>query len=218
MAFLDFLSNKESMQVVGQQASGIAVILISTIVFVLIIGIVIFLYMQQRRYKQFRCIIWERDAFGHMHQNYDDAGIFTDSKTNNKRLFLKKYNVGLATDDIPYIQGGKIKYIFLLKTGLKNFSFIKPNFDTTFENLNLEVTEEDVNWGINAYEKQKKLFANSLLMQLLPFMLLAFVSVVILIIFVYFFRNFGVLKEVALAFKDASQNLACGGTQQILTP
>jgi len=215
MAITDFL-NQESMSQVGQQASNIAVIFISVIVFVGIIGVILFLWTKNRKYEQFKCIIWEKDGFGNMTQTFDDAGIFVDGQTKNKRLFLKRNNVGLSPDNIPFILSNKKKYIFLLKTGLKNFAFVKPNFDDIYKELKLNVSEEDVNWAINAYERQKKLFTNSLLMQLLPFILMAFVCVCILIIFVYFFRNFGVLKEVALAFKDAARYLAQGNAGTII--
>jgi hypothetical protein len=78
----------------------------------------------------------------------------------------------------------------------------------------LNVGEEDVNWGVNAYERQKKIFGSNALLQYLPFIALGFVSIVILIMFIYFFKQFSVLKDVALAFESAARTLAQanGGT------
>ena len=47
-------------------------------------------------------------------------------------------------------------------------------------------------------------------MQYLPFMMLAFVSIIILVMFIYFFKEFDTLKDVAIALKEAA--LATRGT------
>ena len=168
--------------------------------------------IKYKRFSQFKVVIWGRDGFGQVVQTSDQAGIFVDKKTNNKRFFLKKNNVGLDPDNVPYIQQGRKRVVYLLKTGLKNFSFIKPVIkDDVFS---VDVGEEDVNWAINAYERQKTSFAKNLLLQYLPFIALAFVSIIILILFIYFFKQFGVLKDVAVALADASRAFAQsqGGT------
>ena len=73
--------------------------------------------------------------------------------------------------------------------------------------MTIIITEEDVNWAINSYERQKKIFQSSTLMQYLPFILLAFVSVIILVMFIYFFKDFAVLRDVAIALREASVSL-----------
>lgn len=175
------------------------------------------LWQRNRKYSQFKCIIWERDGFGQLKETVDKAGIFVDSKTKNKRLFLKKNNVGLNPDGIPYISSGKLNIIYLYKTGLKNFHFIKVNIDKTNPKVNLTVGEEDVNWGINAYERAKKMFSTSLLMQLMPYIMLAFVSLIILILFIFLFRQFGELANFVNAAEKfiGTVNAAQGGTAVI---
>lgn len=173
--------------------------------------------LKWKRYNQYRCVIFQKDGFGKIHMKYDDAGIFVDSKTKNKRLYLKNNNVGLDPDNIPFVPGMKgIQYIYLLQTGLKNFRFITMDFDTP--KLEVTVGEEDVNWAINAYDKQKKLFSQSLLLQLLPFIALAFVSIIILIIFIYFFKEFATLKDFALVMKEAAEVLKSGDIGTTLLP
>lgn len=169
-------------------------------------------YFQHKKYNQFDFVIWGRDSFGQLVEEKDTGGIFVDKKTNNKRLFLKKNNVGLDPDNVPYISIGGRKKVYLLKLGLKNFRYIKPKVD--FNGLAFIVGEEDVNWAINSYERQKKVFGQNWLLQYLPFMALAFVSIIILIMFIYFFKQFPVLKDIALAMKEAAQQLAAaqGGT------
>jgi len=166
-----------------------------------VIGIAYFL-MKYKRYKQFKCVVWEKDAFGQTKENYDDAGIFVDRKTKNKRFFMKKYNVGLEPDNIPYVQSGKTKTVYLHRTGLKNFTFIKPVI--TSSGVNFSVGEEDVNWAVNAYDRQKRLFSTNVLLQYMPFIALAFVSIIILATFIYFFKEFTTLKVVAERLHDTA--------------
>lgn len=188
------------------------VILISGLVVLGVIGASIWLYYWWKKCREFDCIIFRKDGG----VTFDKAGIFVDRKTKNKRFYIKNANVGLDPNDVPYkISPGGKKYVFLLQTGLKNFSFMGVDVDA--EKCEFSVGEEDVNWGINAYERQKKLFSNSWLMQYMPFIALAFVSIIILILFLNFFKKFDVLKDVALALKDAAaaQSLCTAGTTVI---
>ena len=188
---------------------------IVTSVIMLILGLLLvvgicfgayFAIKRHRQYNQFKCVVWGRDAFGQLTEQIDKAGIFVDSKTKNKRFFMKSANVGLNPDNVPYIQQGNKKVVYLLRTGLKNFQFIKPVI--TSGGFTVDVGEEDVNWAVNAYERQKKTFGQSMLMQFLPFIVLAFVSIIILIIFINLFKKLDVLKDVAVAFKDATVAMA----------
>lgn len=201
-----------AMESVSNAASGFLnffIIMFVIAVILAIIGVAIFLfYNRYWRFKQYRCVVFEKDGFGQLTKTYDSAGIFVDKKTGNKRFFLKKGFTGLNPDNVPYMKDdrGK-KTVYLLKTGLKNYHYIKIGIDT--ENLvSIGVGEEDVNWAINAYERAKKTFSNSMLMQLLPYLALGFVSVIIMVIFIYFFKNFSVLADVAKSFEEAAKNLA----------
>lgn len=165
------------------------------------------LILRWRRYSQFHIEIWQKDGFGHLTIKYDQGGVFVDGKTGNKRLFLKKANVGLNPDNIPYLimPSGK-KKVMLLQTGLKNFRYIKPNVRDDL--IYFTVGEEDVNWAINSYERQKKLFAQGWLAQYLPFIMLAFVSMIILILFIQVFNKFPVMLQIASEMKEVALALA----------
>ena len=166
-----------------------------------------FIYDKQfRRFAEFTCIIWQKDGFGQLTQKYDKAGIFVDKETKNKRLFLKRANVGLNPDNIPYIPTGKTKVIYLLQVGLKNFKYIRPDISDGL--IHLTVGEEDVNWAINAYDGQKKLFSQSWIMQYMPFMLLALVSMVILILFIYLFKQFGTIGGLIKEIQELAKAVA----------
>ena len=184
----------------------------ATMVFVIVFvgGVlitIVYLYSKYKRYKEYNVVIFERDGFGQLTQKKDTAGIFVDKKTHNKRLYLRKANVGLSPDNIPYLPSGKGgKTVYVMQTGLKNFQYI--NYDIDDKHIKTSVGEEDVNWAINAYERQKKLFSSSMLMQLMPYIAIAFVSIIILVIFIYFFKEFATLKEMAQLLKDMSENVA----------
>lgn len=193
---------------IGGGVLTFGLILVVLLILVAISVAAIIFYGSWKKYQTHIIVIWERDAFGNTRQTYDTAGIFTDKKTNNKRLYLKNSKVGLAADNIPFMVVGKKKMVYVVKRGLKNFQYIKPIINDN--DFTFSCTEEDVNWGINAYERQKKIFQNNTLMAYMPFILLAFVSIIILIMFIYFFKDFGVLKDVAIALRDAATAFAQG--------
>lgn len=194
------------MGIEGMMSTGFTVLIM--IISILFVGALAaggtMLYLWYRKYTQFDCVILNP---ANKSITKDTAGIFVDSKTKNKRFFMRKSNVGLDPDNVPYMfgQGGR-RIVFLIQDGLKNFRYLNLKFsDNTPQIL---VGEEDVNWAINAYEKQKKLFSNTLLAQLLPILIIAIPSMVILIIFVYFFKNFDVLRDVAVQLKEAAVAIA----------
>lgn len=201
----------QTLQNIGSGALNIGIMLVVLILVIVVIVGLSFLIRNIRRYKQFKVVIYSKDTFGQIKQEHDDAGIFIDKTTHNKRLYLKQNNVGLNADQIPYVSDAKgRKTIYLYKTGLKNFKYINISVNKNVDEIKTNVGEEDVNWAVNAYERAKKSFTQTVLMQYLPFIILAFVSIIILIIFLYFFQQFSVLKELGVALKEASQALGSG--------
>lgn len=205
-----------TLQSMASIALNIALMILSILLIIGMVAAIFWLFKQRQKFKEFKIIIWERDGFGQLKETTDEGGIFVDSKTKNKRLFLRKNKVGLSPDNVPYIGSGKSKMVYLYRSGLKNFQYLKINVEKN-TNVKLAVGEEDVNWGINAYDRAKKMFNSSLLMQLMPFIMLAFVSLIILVLFIYLFRQLGGLAEfVDAATKFISTvNAAQGGTAVI---
>jgi len=187
---------------VGSWAVNLGMIILVLLFFVVIAGLMAFMMAQYKKWSQFTCVIWGKDGFGQVVESSDKAGIFVDRKTKNKRFFMRKAKVGLDCNNVPYIQKGRMKVVYLLRSGLKNFTFIKPEISD--DKLTFDVGEEDVNWAINSYEKQKRLFNQNVLMQYMPFIMLGFVSVIILIMFIYFFKQFPTLLKTAEALKEAA--------------
>ena len=187
-------------------AGQIAIQAFLVIIGTLIIGsICIFIFFKIRDKKRYdtNCIILEKCNNNLIHTK-DIAGIYVDNKTNNKRFFLKSNNVGLNPDNVPFIidSTGK-KTVFLYKFGLKNFQYININADS-FGALSINVGEEDVNWGINAYEKQKKIFGTTLLEKLLPYIGIALMGLFILGMIVVIMRD---IKELMPLMKDLAEAL-----------
>jgi len=175
-----------------------------------------YLILNFKRYIQFMCLILKADGT----VSFDTAGIFEDKKTKTKRFFMKKNKVGLTPDKVPskiidgptgFFQAPKI--VFLAQTGLKNFHFIdlKIGFNKL---LSLKVGEEDVNWALHSYEKGKALgqIKNKLL-EFMPYISIAVVSVIILILFIFLFKKFDVMADMATAIEVASENLVTAATR-----
>lgn len=202
---------------VGGGAVNVVVIVIFAVIVLGIVGALAWSYLRAKRYKEYTCIVWSRNGFGQLQQHIDHAGVFMDKKTNNIRLFLKNANVGLSPDDIPYLPGPQgQRYIYLYRKGLKNFFFLRP--DVSMDGVNIKVGEEDVNWSVNSYEKAKKLFSASTLLQYMPFIALAFVSIIILVMFIYFFKDFKVLREVAVALQAAAEAMRTASAGTTIIP
>jgi len=197
----------ESISGVASGALNVVILIVFMLVVLAVVAAVILLVFKYRKYSEYDCVIFEKDGFGNLRYKTDKAGIFVDGKTKNKRLFLKKNNVGLDPDNVPYIGGSKSKKVYLFQNGLKNFRYIYMNICGDF---GFSVGEEDVNWAVNAYDRQKKMFQNTLLMQLLPFLVIAFVSIIILIMIIYILKDFNVLKDVAINLREATQIMRGG--------
>ena len=142
------------------------------------------------------------------------AGVFVDGKTKNKRFFLKGDTVGLDPDKVPYINliGGSSpiaprRGVIMIQTGLKNFRFIRPTINAN-KTLLFKVGEEDVNWAINAYERQKKVFGTSLLEKILPYIPLVIITFGLVVIIVTVFKNLPAVKELLVEMKGITENLA----------
>jgi hypothetical protein len=191
---------------IGEIASGtglVALILIAVVFVGAFFALITWLYLKWKQYQQFDIEIWQEDGLGQLNVKYDKGGIFVDSKTKNKRLFIKKHSIGLDPDNVPYMIGAKgKKKVLLMQVGLKNFRYIKPTI--TAGQMAFVVGEEDVNWAINSYERQKKVFGQTWLAQYLPFMIIAFVSIIILILFMNLFKVAPDLRDAAVALREAA--------------
>jgi len=172
-----------------------------------LIGGLVWYRLRYKRLRQFKVFVFFKDGAGNTKLDTNESGgIFIDWKTKNKRFFLRKGKVGLDPNNVPFIETGKQKIVFLVQIGLKNFRFINPRVQS--ESLHFSVGEEDVNWALNAYERQKKVWWQSLLATMLPYIMLTVVSIIILIIFIYFFQKLDTLQGFAEALKEVASELA----------
>lgn len=161
-------------------------------------------YNRKKRYS-YVVRVFNKDATGNVVQQPDDkGGVFLDKKTNYRLFLLRKNKFGLDPDEIPYLitSRGK-KIVYLLQTGLKNFQFLKPAISDN-PGLVFNVQDEDVAWALNAYERNKKAFAPTLMQQIMPIIGMAFVFMLILVSLYFIFKNFGVISDTADAFNHAA--------------
>lgn len=118
-----------------------------------VMGISLYLYyMRIYRYKQYKCVIWERDSFGNTVETLDDAGIFYDNAVGMKCLWLKKNKVPIDSTRLWYVQG-KTKTLYFIKCGNKNLKMIHPTVKESA--LSFDVGEEDLNWGLYEFRMDK---------------------------------------------------------------
>lgn len=188
------------------------VFILVTIVFVgALIGATVWFIGKQLRFKEYDCYIWQHDGFGHLRQRFDKAGIYTDKKTDHKLLFLKKSNVGLKADNIPYVPTGKGKAVFLLQTGLKNFKFIKPELKE--DHVKLSIGEEDINWALHEFKKDKVAFDQKGILQILQLMLPIFALIVVMIVAIQLIKKFDVLVYISDRIVEAAAILQANSAQ-----
>jgi hypothetical protein len=191
---------------IGSSAVNLIIILVAIVIGAVVLAGILLVARNSRKYKQYRVVIWQKDGFGQLTQRGDEGGIFVDGKTGNKRLFLRSSKVGLEPDNIPFLPTAKgNKVVYLLQTGLKNYRYIRPVVGDGL--ITFTVGEEDVNWALNSYEAQKKRFDTNWLTQYLPFIILAFCFMVMMVMFVYIFNKLPQIKEIALAMKEVTTQL-----------
>jgi hypothetical protein len=182
-------------------------IIIGALFLIALIGGVTYWYLRFRNYRQMKVVVFYNDGAGNLKVDTGETGgIFWDWKSKRRLFFLRKANVGLLCDNVPSIDTGKKKTVFVMRSGLKNYRFLRLGLD--LENVGFTVGQEDTSWATVAYERQKKVWWQSLLGTLLPYMMLTVVSIIILIIFIYFFQKLDVLKEFAVALQNTASTLA----------
>jgi hypothetical protein len=182
------------------------IVIVILVFLVVLIGVGVYFYSQSKKFKQFRCIIFSKDALNNALMEIDDAGIFTDKSTNSKRFFLRKHNVGLDPDKVRHVQSGNQKFVYLRKYSTKNFAFIDVT-SLLKEIPELFVTEQDVNWAIHDYRKHKALDKKNPFMEFAGPITFGFAVIATLILCVWLFKQFDVLKDVAGAISTASESL-----------
>lgn len=156
-------------------------------------AVVVFYWFNYKRYKQYECIVYEKDTFGNVHAQRDDAAIFL--KGANRRLWLRKNKISMPGDDLPYYMVGKKKTLNVLKKGTKNFVFVEPDIDD--EGLTFNVGEEDVNWAAIEWDRSTKNFGQTWIMQMMPYAIVMFSVMIVMVVYIMFIRKLDLLVEIS---------------------
>lgn len=156
--------------------------------------------------------IFSKDANGQIIQLKDDkAGIFLDKKTQYRLFKLKRNKFALDPDNIPYILTVKGKMlVYLLQTGLKNYQYLTPQIHSN-PGLVFNVEDEDVAWAINAWERYKNPYANTVWSQIAPFIGMAFVFITVVVALYFIFTKAGFNADLLRDLADAAIQLKQGG-------
>jgi len=203
-------------QSIANTVTGLAMTLIAGAAIIALVGGVLYVLLKMKRYD-YTVVIFEKDGFNQPIKSSDMGGIFVDSLTKNKLFYLKKNNVGMKPDNIPYIQDTKgHRIVFLKRLGLKNFAFIsfREMFD---EESKIIVGEEDVNWAVNAYDRQKATFGTSTFERVLPFLGLIIMGVLIIGMVYLVFQKIPLLVELTAQMKETAEILAGRSATTIVT-
>jgi hypothetical protein len=185
------------------------VIIMMILIVLAAIGIWLFIYFKNKKYKEFTVIIFEKDTFGNTHERHDKAGIFLDKKTNLKLLFLKRLKKGLNPNQIPYVtsvdkKGRQIKIIYMVKIGVSNYKFCDVKLDNGV--MKFTVGEEDVNWAAQDYETITKTFGQQSFLEKYGGLIAFIVTVIIVsVVLMSLFNKFEVLGEVAKNLDQTAQ-------------
>jgi len=165
------------------------------------------MWSQSKKWNQFVCIIFSKDAFGNAIREIDKAGIFLDKSTGMKRFFIKRQNIGLDPDKVKYIMStnGKTRYVYLRKYAPKNFAFYDLTKMLSTDNPELKVTEQDVNWALQEFRKHKALDNKSFWNQYGTYVIWGFAVICTLVLFALLVQKFEVLQGVASALSAAAQ-------------
>lgn len=182
-------------------------LLVAIAVIFSVIGLGLYFYKNKiGKYKQFRCIIWQKDNLsGNIIEKVDDGGIFIDKKTEVYGLWLRRQpGVVLNADQIPWIQSGKTKVIYLLQCGIKSFKYVQPSVTT--EGLKFNLGEEDINWGIFEYRNSHNLLKKDEFGKQVVAQVFFFVIAILIVIMIYFLLQkldilipvLNTIKEIAM--------------------
>jgi hypothetical protein len=200
--------------IAGVNVSGImgtATQIVSAILLIILFGgialVLFYVIRNMKRYSQFFCVIFRKDAFGNIVEEHDKAGIFVDNKTKNKLLFLKSRKVALNPDLIPYIQKGKHRIIYFYQSGLKNMLPLKFSFENPHP-FTIKVGEEDVNWAINSYEKATKMYMQDFWAKYGAIISVGFICVTLVLVSFFLVQKFDVISEASQNMVEATKNLA----------
>ena len=162
-----------------------------------------FYFFMKRRKWDFQVVYLNQDG---VTGGIDQGSIFVDRKTKVKRFWLKRANVSMPPDNFPWRLIGNKRTVFVQRFGVKNFAFV----DTKGLGLGAkaEVSEEDVNWAVVDYEKQKLAFSSDKLMQVLPYIIFGVAVIGSVIVIWILVNKFSVLNEIATKLQATAQILA----------
>jgi len=200
-------TGKAGMDMTGM-ASGALNVGILIAVCAAIIGVMVFFFWVIGNWKKYQDYTVEIHDPVNDRITFDRAGIFREKTTGDVKLFLKKAKVGLDPDPVPklakYVKGNIFspkKKIYLRQDGYKSYCYI--DFTITKNTLGINVGEENVNWATHHFNRYVNMYKHqTALDKMMPILIIIIPSVIILIIFIYFFKTFPELTNMMVQAKE----------------
>ncbi len=161
------------------------------------IGVGIYFLLMYIKYSKFICYIFENDEHGNIFCKKDSAGTFKTAKFGYG-FYLRKSKVRMDPADVPFINLPSklsIKKLCFIKKQGENYTFLHGKL--TENNISFEVTEQDLNWGIDALKEGDKLISGvPIWPQIVAFMIIAIPTLFILVLFVFLFQKIETIAEI----------------------
>lgn len=169
-----------------------AIIVVSIVIFGGFTACWVYLYLQWKKYNQFKVEIFQNDSFGHQVAITDSAGIFKDAM-GQQRFWLKRAGVGLDTANIKYyLKNGK-KTVELLKVSDKSYKVLCRHLDQGM--MSCTVSSEDTNWAKDEYQMTKRAFLTDMFEKYAPLIGVIACSMIICVMIIYCLKEMGGISK-----------------------
>lgn len=160
-------------------------------------------FMMRRHRRKVEILVYDNTIGQVVDKKHDRGGIYV--RGGMKLFWLWKAKTGIKPEVVSAIPTSKglVSY-FIMPEGSKTIAPV--SLQCTAEGFNMRIGEEDINYAIADYNRHKNaLMGKGLLMQLLPYIIIAFIAVIVLIGFIYLTKKFDVLADVAASLDNAAQ-------------
>lgn len=174
-------------------------------------------FRKWKRYRQYNCLLFYRDSGGAIHSRTDWAGVFVDKGINSKRLWLKDLNTTLKCDKVQSYDFFGMKLVLLFMKSDKCINFINPT--SMSDGMGFKLSEDDLSWALEEMQKQRKRWAWNPLKEWMPYIIMVFITIMIVVVLSALIKKFDVLKDVAIALDHAATIMSsCNNPTQVITP
>lgn len=199
MAILDVMAQA------GYGIFGLMLFLIGGVIFLAIIFVIYKIYKWNAQFTD-TVLVLKKDNLGNIVGEWDRGGACFDVQSKHRLWFLKSGIGGLDPDKKPFISTKKGVFVIVFKQGLKALHYVTPIVNEKGD-MELKVSDQEISWAINAYERSKKILFWDRLKEFLPY-IAAFMFMVIACALLVFLINKLDLKAVVAQLESTARIIA----------